>query len=170
MKQLKTLLVDRAYEKQFFLDNQNLVYDFMQKNKKYLFLFDSPEDMAQEFFLKLWQVLPTYNNKYKFSTFVNKVLQNYCKNKVRELNAKSNLMYLKCSPECDTPNVFEKIIDENYNALEDFINKNDYNSLSFIGKEFADGKNYEDVKRKYNMDYRKIKKMILKDIENIKEK
>ena len=156
--------------KQMFIDNQNLVYDYMKKNKKYLFLFDSPEDMAQELFLKMWKSLKDYDNTYSISTYINKILNNCCKDKVRSLNSNGRVIYLKCIPECNLDNGFERIIDKNYNALDDFINKYELNNMSDMAKEYVSGYNYEDITKRHNTYRLKVIREIQKEARRIEKR
>ena len=156
--------------KEMFVKNQNLVYDYMRRNKKYLFLFDSVEDMAQELFLAMWNALKSYNQKTNISTYINKVLSNCCKMKVRELNSNHRIVYLKCTPECNLDNGFEKIIDKNYNALDDFINKYELNSMSDIAKEYIEGSTYDEIAKRHNTYGAKIYREIQKEARRIMDK
>ena len=166
------MLNDNNKEKEeLFVNNRNLVYSFMQKNKRYLFLFDSPEDMLQELFLELWRVIDKYNNKNKFGTFVNMVLHIYCKQKVRRINASNRLAYLYCVNESDLKNdEMNRIIDNEYNALDDFIHKYNEEQMRETTRDLMKGYNYKELGKKYNKDKRTIKKWAMEDYKKIKEK
>ena len=163
---------DKEKKTQFFINNQNLIYDFIKRNKKYVFLFDTMEDMIQELSLKTWQSLDTYNeDKNKISTYINKTLENYCKNKIRYLNRQHGIIFLKCVPFSEIQDeTLENRIPDNFNVWEDMVDKDEWNTISDISKEVIKGKTYKEIQKQYNISIKKLKKTVLEDIEKIKER
>lgn len=154
-----------------FIENQKLIYRFINDNKKYYFLFDTKEDMIQELSLILWKKIKSYKDKYSFSTFANLIFSHYCKTKVLKYYRRKKRKKFEEINECcltkEENNSIENMEDESCDLIELLSNDIEYEQMSDYSKDILNGYTYNEVKKRNHIGIDRLYKELEKDAESI---
>jgi len=152
----------------------NLIYRFIGDRAQ-------AKDLAQEVFLKVWQVAKSYEAKAKFTTWIYRITANLCFNELKSSRRKKWFSFYRCDE--DEGNTIEETLSDGSPTAEDLLLARERSReisdalqglpenqrMALVLKRY-DGLSYQEIAKILNCSVSAVESLLVRAKRNLQEK